>query len=255
MKVIILAGGLGTRISEYTQAIPKPMVKIGELPILMHIMNFYASYGHNDFLLALGYKSEIIKKYFLDHSSLNSDFEIDLKTGVIKPNESVNLNWKVGLFDTGLDTMTGGRVLRLKEMIGDETFMLTYGDGLSNVDLDKLVKFHKSHGKMITVSAVHPIARFGEIQIEEDQVKSFKEKPQLDQGWINGGFFVIEPEFFDYIEDDTTILERQPLEKVTKEGELMAYTHDGFWHCMDTVRDKDLLEEIWQAGDAPWIVN
>ena len=252
MKVIILAGGFGTRLSEYTQSIPKPMVTIGGKPILWHIMKTYAKYGHIDFHLALGYKAELIKDYFLNYRSLNSDFTIDLESGNLTPHQKDNVNWKVTLVDTGPNSMTGGRVKRMQNFIGNETFLLTYGDGLSNIDIEALVNFHKSHGKMVTVSAVHPGARFGELDMDGDIVTSFKEKPQTTQGWINGGYFVIEPEFFDLIKGDSTILEKEPLEKAAEIGELMSYQHDGFWQCMDTKRDRDSLEELWQNNNAPW---
>ena len=254
MKVVILAGGFGTRLSEYTEKIPKPMVEIGEKPILFHIMNIYSHFGHKDFYIALGYKSELIKEYFLNYRILSSDFKINLDSGKIESQEVENLDWNVTLVNTGLNTMTGGRVKRMKPYIGNETFLLTYGDGLSNVNLDALINFHKSHGKMVTVSAVHPSARFGELDINKNQVVSFKEKPQVNQGWINGGYFVIKPEFFDLIEKDSTILERVPLEKAAEMGELMAYHHDGFWQCMDTKRDRESLEKMWQSGAAPWRV-
>ncbi len=252
MKVIILAGGFGTRLSEYTQSIPKPMVTIGGKPILWHIMKTYAKYGYTDFHLALGYKAELIKDYFLNYRSLNSDFTIDLESGNLSVHQNDNVNWKVTLVDTGLNSMTGGRVKRMKDFIDNETFLLTYGDGLSDIDIAALVDFHKSHGKMVTVSAVHPGARFGELDINNNIVTSFKEKPQVTQGWINGGYFVIEPEFFDLIEGDSTILEREPLESVAKMGELMSYQHNDFWQCMDTKRDRDSLEDLWKSGDAPW---
>ena len=230
MKVIILAGGFGSRLSEYTDTIPKPMVEVGGKPILWHIMNLYAQYNHKEFVLALGYKGEIIKNYF------SKKF----------------LDWDVDLVDTGLNTMTGGRVKRLQKIIGNETCMLTYGDGLSNINLDLLINFHKSHKKLVTVSAVRPPARFGAIKLDGDKVKTFKEKSNLDQGWINGGFFVIEPDFFNLIKDDQTYLEREPLEKAAKQGELFAYKHTGFWKCMDTKRDKDDLEAII-SKEIPWI--
>lgn len=252
MKVIILAGGFGTRLSEYTEAIPKPMVTIGGYPILWHIMQSYAHFGHKDFYLALGYKAEIIKEYFLHYRSLNADFTVDLSTGAVEPHQVDDADWRVTLVDTGLDSMTGGRVKRLRLFIGDEPFMLTYGDGVSNIDLDALLKFHKQHGKMVTVSAVRPGARFGELEITEQKVEAFQEKPQLGHGWINGGFFVVEPEFFDLIEGNSTVLERDPLERVAALGELMAYQHDDFWQCMDTKRDRDMLEELWEKGNPPW---
>ncbi len=252
MKVIILAGGFGTRISEYTDVIPKPMIQIGGRPILWHIMNSYAHFGHKDFYVALGYKSEVIKDYFLNYSSLNSDFSVNLKTGVITSHNSDAEDWNITLVDTGSNSMTGGRVKRMKSFIGDETFMLTYGDGVSDIDIDELLKFHTNHGKMVSISAVRPAARFGELEIEDSIVKSFQEKPQLQQGWINGGYFVAEPTFFDLIDGDDTMLEREPLEQAATQKQLMAYKHDGFWHCMDTKRDHDLLESLCLDG-APWI--
>lgn len=251
MKVILLAGGFGTRLAEYTDVIPKPMVPIGGKPILWHIMKTYAHFGHKDFYVALGYKAEVIKEYFLNYRALNSDFTVDLSSGTVKPHQVDAVDWKVTLVNTGEKSMTGGRVKRMQSFIGNETCMLTYGDGVADIDLDALLAFHKSHGKMVTVSAVRPIARFGELSLDHGQVTSFKEKPQLHEGWINGGYFVIEPKFFELIAGDETLLEREPLEQATKMGELMAYCHDGFWHCMDTKRDHDLLESLWSAG-APW---
>ena len=252
MKVILLAGGFGTRLSEYTNIIPKPMVNIGNKPILWHIMNRYSKYGHKDFYLALGYKAEIIKEYFLNYKSLNSDFSINLENGNVISHQIDNKDWNITLVNTGDETMTGGRVKRMKNFIGNETFLLTYGDGISDIDINDLINFHKKHGKMVTVSAVRPPARFGELDIQDTRVISFKEKPQLHEGWINGGFFVIEPGFFDLIKDDSIMLEREPLEIVANLGELMAYKHFGFWQCMDTKRDHDLLEELW-SKNAPWV--
>ena len=252
MKVVILAGGFGTRLSEYTESIPKPMVTVGERPILWHIMKTYASFGHTDFYLALGYKAEVIKEYFLHYRSLNADFTVDLANGEIQSHQIDEIDWKVTLVQTGLESMTGGRVKRMEQYVGDSSFLLTYGDGLSNVNIDELIEFHRSHGKMITVSAVHPGARFGELEIDGDVVRSFKEKPQTKKGWINGGYFVIEPEFFDLIDDDSSILEHEPLERAAALGELMAYRHDGFWQCMDTKRDRDFLEHTFSTGKAQW---
>ncbi len=252
MKVVILAGGFGTRLSEYTSDIPKPMVTIGGKPILLHIMNLYASYGHKDFHLAVGYKAEVVKDFFLNYKNLNSDFRIDLKTGKIESFEEDKLDWKVTIVDTGLESMTGGRVKRLKEFIGTEPFLLTYGDGLVDLDINEVIKFHKEHGKMVTVTAVHPTARFGELDIVDDQVTTFKEKPQTTHGWVNGGYFVIQPEFLELIEGDDTILEATPLEKAAELGELKAFFHKGYWKCMDTKRDRDDLEEVWKTGKAPW---
>ena len=230
MKVILLAGGFGSRLSEYTDNIPKPMVEIGGKPMLFHIMNLYAKYGHTNFFIALGYKGNIIKKYF----------------------SKISKSWSINLIDTGEETMTGGRVKRLQKLIGNETCMLTYGDGLADINLDSLLNFHKKHGKLVTVSAVRPPARFGAIKLNGDRVTSFKEKSYLGEGWINGGFFVIEPGFFDFINGDNTYLEREPLEKAAHKGELFAYKHNGFWQCMDTKRDKENLEEIYSKG-APWL--
>ena len=252
MKVILLAGGFGTRLSEYTETLPKPMVRIGGKPILWHIMKTYAHFGHTNFYIALGYKAEVIKEYFLHYKTMNADFTVDLGEGTVTSHQLDELDWKVTLVDTGLHTMTGGRVRRMKPYIGNETCLLTYGDGLSNVDLNQLITFHKSHGKMATVTAVHPGARFGELEMKEEQVTSFQEKPQTGQGWINGGYFVIEPEFFELIDKDMTILEKKPLERVAQMGELMAFRHKGFWQCMDTKRDRDNLEEFWNSGKAPW---
>ena len=255
MKVIILAGGFGTRLSEYTETIPKPMVPIGGKPILWHIMQRYAQYGHKDFYIAMGYKSEAIKAYFLTFNSMNSDFSIDLSNGKVKTHSSKGEDWKVTLINTGLDSMTGGRVKRMQQFIGAETFMLTYGDGVADIDFNALINFHNSHGKMVTVTAVHPVARFGELKIEGKTVKSFQEKPQVTRGWINGGFFVCQEGFFDLIEDDNTILERDPLENIAQRNQLMAYKHEGFWQCMDTKRDMDFLEELCQNNQAPWEIR
>ena len=252
MKVVILAGGFGTRISEYSDLVPKPMIKVGDRPILWHIMSIFSHYDHNDFYVALGYKAANIKEYFLNHHTLNSDFTIDLKSGDVVQHQKDNTPWKVTLIDTGLNSMTGGRVKRMRPYIKDEPFLLTYGDGLSDIDIDALVKFHKSHGKMVTVTAVRPTARFGELEFNGNAVTDFKEKPQMHEGWINGGFFVVNPEFFNLIEGDDTLLEREPLEMAASMGELMAYKHHGFWQCMDTKRDHELLEGLWKTDHCPW---
>ena len=254
MKVVILAGGFGTRLSELTETVPKPMLTIGGIPIIQHIMAYYASYGYNDFYIALGYKAEKIKEYFLNYPTLNSNFKINMHSGEIKTLTSDALDWKVTLIDTGIDTMTGGRLKRMKNYIGEERFMMTYGDGLSNINLRELTEFHEKNQKIATISAVHPTARFGELDIDKITVNKFTEKSQLNVGWINGGFFIFEPDIFNMIQDDSTMLEREPLEKLSSQGQLMAFKHDGFWHCMDTKRDKDLLESIW-SDNPPWIRN
>ena len=253
MKVVLLAGGFGTRLSEHTSIIPKPMVQIGDDPILLHIMNRYAKYGYKDFFLALGYKADVIKDYFLNFHSLNNDFQINLKSGEIKLHNNFSKDWTVTLINTGLNTMTGGRLKRLKDYIGNERFMITYGDGVSDVNINDLLTFHKSHGKLVTMTSVRPSARFGELSIENNKVLDFKEKPQFHNGWINGGYFIMEPDVFDYIKDDTTLLEREPLENLAKDGQLMAFQHEGFWQCMDSKRDLELLQQLWLSGKAPWI--
>lgn len=252
MKVILLAGGFGSRLSEYTDVIPKPMVPIGGRPILWHIMRTYARYGHKDFYLALGYKAAVIKEYFLNYRALNADFSVDLATGAVTPHQVDAVDWRVTLVDTGHETMTGGRVKRMQPFIGNETCMLTYGDGVANIDLDKLLAFHRAHGKMVTVSAVRPAARFGELDLDADRVVRFQEKPQLHEGWVNGGFFVVEPSFFDLIDGDDTMLEREPMERLVRTDQLMSYRHTGFWHCLDTKRDHSVLETMWADGRAPW---
>ena len=252
MKVVILAGGLGTRLSEETVIKPKPMVEIGGKPILWHIMNIYGFHGYREFIVALGYKGEVIKEYFLNYYHHQSDLTIELKTGKVNATNNNFKDWVVHLIDTGYSSMTGGRLYRLKDELRGETFMLTYGDGVSNVNIRKLVEFHKSHGKTATVTAVRPSARFGGMKFNGNKVKNFTEKPQTGEGWINGGFFVFEPNVFDYLHGGETILERDPLENLSKDGQLMAYKHEGFWQCMDTLRDRDLLEKLWQSGEAPW---
>ena len=248
MKVIILAGGYGTRLAEYTDLIPKPMVTIGGTPMLMHIMNLYAKAGFTEFGLALGYKSNLIKEYFRNFHDLHSDFTVDLSTGQITNLKPANLKWKITLIDTGLNTMTGGRLKRMEEFIDNSPFMLTYGDGIADIDIKQLHAFHVGHQKMVTVSAVRPPSRFGELVIDGESVIEFKEKSQINQGWINGGFFVAQPEFLQFIDSDDTVLEKEPLEQVSRIGELMAHQHDGFWQCMDTKRDRDFLEQQYQLG-------
>ncbi len=254
MKVILLAGGFGTRLAEYTDVIPKPMVPVGGKPILWHIMQTYAHFGHKDFYVALGYKAELIKEYFLNYRPLNADFTVNLATGEVTAHQIAPVDWQVTLVNTGEASMTGGRVKRMQSYVGNETCMLTYGDGVADIDLDALLAFHRGHGKMVTVSAVRPTARFGELGINGSCVETFKEKPQMHDGWINGGYFVIEPEFFELMPGDSTVLEREPLEQVSQAGELMAYKHEGFWQCMDTKRDLDHLEYLWQRSEAPWKV-
>jgi glucose-1-phosphate cytidylyltransferase len=252
MKVIILAGGRGTRIAEETSARPKPMVEIGGRPILWHLMKVYSHYGFNDFLIACGYKGEMIKEYFHNWFIRHSDFVVDLKTGAREVLSHNGLDWRVGVIDTGLDTMTGGRLLRLRDWIDGDRFMVTYGDGLGNVDMRALLAFHCSHGKIATVTAVRPPARFGDLVFDGDQVCEFAEKPQTGAGWINGGFFIFERKAFDYIAGDNTALEREPLENLAADGQLVGFRHDGFWQPMDTLREKQLLDSLWAEGSAPW---
>ena len=252
MQVVILAGGRGTRLAEETSTRPKPMVEIGGKPILWHIMKMYASHGFKSFLMACGYKCEMIKEYFHNYFINTSDYFLDLKDGSRKIINSNGIDWRIGVIDTGLETMTGGRILRLRKWIENKPFMVTYGDGLGDVDIRSLVEFHRSHGKLATVTAVHPPARFGDLTLDKDSVRQFSEKPQTAEGWINGGFFVFEPRVFDYIADDQTSLEREPLERLAADGELMAFRHTGFWQPMDTLREKELLESLWSSGKAPW---
>jgi len=253
VKTVILCGGLGTRISEETQVKPKPMVEIGGKPILWHVMKIYERYAHSDFILALGYRGEYIKDYFLNYHARQSDLTVNLSSGEVEYSNPPLEDWSVSMVDTGPLSMTGGRLLRLKKNLVDSgTFMLTYGDGVSNVNIEELLAFHLSHGKIATVTAVKPSARFGGIRIGERQVLDFKEKPQSGEGWINGGFFVFEPAIFDFLGDDSTVLEQSPLEALVSSGELMAYEHPGYWQCMDTVRDRDVLQALWDNGEAPW---
>ncbi|TGM56511.1 glucose-1-phosphate cytidylyltransferase [Leptospira adleri] len=253
MKTVILCGGLGTRLSEETVLKPKPMVEIGGKPILWHIMKIYEKHGFKDFILALGYKGEVIKDYFLNYHARMSDLTITLKNGNVAYSNPTAEDWTVTLSDTGPLTMTGGRILRLRDQLENHgTFMLTYGDGVSNVDIKAALEFHRSHGKLATVTAVRPPVRFGELAIENGQITQFQEKPQAGEGWINGGFFILEPKVIDYIENDSTMFERAPLESLANDGQLMAFHHAGFWQCMDTLRDKQTLEELWVQDKAPW---
>jgi glucose-1-phosphate cytidylyltransferase len=252
MKVVILCGGLGTRLREETELRPKPMVEIGGRPILWHIMQGYASHGFNEFALALGYRGEVIKRYFLDYYHLRSNLSVRLGDGTVTTRDGEREDWLVHLVDTGAQTQTGGRIRRLAPWIGQESFMLTYGDGVCDADLAALLRFHERHGKLATVTAVRPPARFGGLTFEGDLVTEFSEKPQIGEGWINGGFFVLEPKVLDYIEGDGTTFEREPLERLAKDGQLVAYRHEGFWQCMDTLRDVRLLETLWASGQAPW---
>ena len=253
MKTVILCGGLGTRLSEETVVKPKPMVEIGGNPILWHIMKIYAKNDYKDFVLALGYKGEIIKEYFLNYFAMTSDVTVELKNGRVDYANCSAENMTVNMVDTGKATMTGGRLKRLESRLRSlGTFMLTYGDGVADINLRDLVTFHRQHGRLATVTAVRPSARFGRMIFDGDRVVDFKEKPQTEEGWVNGGFFIFEPEVFDYIENDATVLEAEPLENLTRDGQLMAYKHTGFWHCMDTLRDKNVLEDMWAAKAAPW---
>lgn len=255
MKAVILAGGFGSRLSEETVLRPKPMVEIGGKPMLWHIMNIYAGHGVKEFIIALGYKAEIIKEYFLNFYALNNDISIDLASGQTTIHDGNQPDWGIHLVDTGLYTQTGGRLKRLQRWLGkDMTFMMTYGDGVADVDISALLKFHNTHGKLATVTAVRPPGRFGAMALEGNQVARFAEKMQTGEGWINGGYFVLNPKVVDYIENDETVWERDPMERLARDGELMAYWHHGFWQPMDTLRDKNHLEKLWNSGEAPWKV-
>lgn len=254
MKVAILAGGYGSRLAEETEIKPKPMVEIGGLPILWHIMKLYAHYGYNEFVIALGYKGEYIKKYMADLLNLQGNMKLDFKNGKISRTKDDVSDWKIDLIETGIDTQTGGRIKRLEPYLDNETFMLTWGDGLSDVNINDLVSFHRGHGKLATVTAVRPPARYGYMKFEGHQVKEFTEKPQLGEGWINGAFFVLEPQVLDYIEGDSSIWEKEPLEGLADDGQLMAYKHLSFWQCMDTLRERYILEHLWDSERPPWKV-
>ena len=254
MKVLILAGGFGTRLSEETDFKPKPMVEIGGRPILWHIMKIYSHYGFNDFVVLLGYKGYYIKEYFVNYFLHQNDVIIDIQNNKLEYFNNKSEPWKITLLDTGIETMTGGRIKRAQKVVGNETFMLTYGDGVSDVDINKLLEFHYRHKKSATLTAVKPTPRFGGLRFNGYLVSNFSEKPQAGEGWINGGFFVCEPEVFDYISGDEIIWERQPLESLAANGKLVAYKHNGFWQCMDTLREKKRLIELWNSGKAPWKV-
>ena len=252
MKVLLLAGGFGTRLSEETDIRPKPMAEIGGKPIIWHIMKGYSHYGFNEFVILLGYKGYYIKEYFANYFLHQSDVTIDLSNNDIQVHNNTSEPWKVTLLETGLDTMTGGRIKRAKKFIGDEPFLLTYGDGVADINLDNLIKFHKSHGKLITMTAVQPEGRFGALETEGDKVVSFLEKPKGDGSWINGGFFVCESKVLDFIAGDQTVFEQEPLQDLSSKGQLYKYQHNGFWKCMDTLRDKKTLNEMWEKGKAQW---
>jgi glucose-1-phosphate cytidylyltransferase len=252
METVILAGGLGTRLSEETTLKPKPMVEIGGKPMLWHIMNIYAAYGFKEFVVALGYKGEIVKDYFLNYHHRARDLTVKLDTGQVSTHDGEGEDWTVHLLDTGTNTQTGGRVKRAAQFIGHEPFMLTYGDGVGNVNIPELLAFHKAQGKLVTLTAVRPAARFGQMVLQDGRVVEFKEKPQIGEGWINGGFFVLQPEIIDYIAGDQTSWEFDSLEKLAAEGQIAAYEHEDFWQCMDTVRDVHQLDKLWSEGNAPW---
>ncbi len=254
MKVAILAGGFGTRLSEETDNRPKPMVEIGGRPILWHIMMYYSSFGFRDFVIALGYRGEVIKRFMAEYAALHCNLVVKVRTGEVVKAENHTPDWTVELIDTGQRTLTGGRIKRLAPYLNHDTFMLTWGDGVANVPLDDLLAFHRAHGKLATLTAVRPPARFGHLELNGSQIADFSEKPQTKEGWINGAFFVLEPGVMDYISGDETIWEREPMERLARDGQLMAYQHQDFWQCMDTLRDKRLLEQLWDSGKAPWKV-
>lgn len=253
MKVVLLAGGFGTRISEESYNKPKPMIEIGDMPILWHIMKHYSYYGYNEFIICAGYKQTAIKEWFADYFIHTSDITFDFSRGnEVIVHKKHSEPWKVTIVDTGLNTMTGGRLKRVKDFIGDETFFMTYGDGVSNVDILKTLAFHKSHGKMATITAVQPEGRFGYIDLDREKVNSFREKSESDTGWINAGFMVLEPEVLNYIDNDATMFEKEPMERIAALEQMVCYKHKGFWQCMDTLRDKEKLESLWKSGKAPW---
>lgn len=254
MKVLVLAGGFGSRLQEETDRIPKPMVEIGGRPILWHILNIYGFHGFKEFVVALGYKGDVIKNYFLNYYHLRSNMTVHFADGNVDVHVSEREDWVVHLVDTGIHTQTGGRIKRLCSLLGNETFMMSYGDGVSNVNIRELLAFHEKHGKLATITAVRPPARFGSLKIEEGLVTRFAEKPHAGEGWINGGFFVLEPGVLDFIDGDATVFEKGPLERLAQEGQLVAFQHQGFWQCMDTLRDLEVLQSLWQREEAPWKV-
>lgn len=253
MRVIILAGGYGTRISEYTDVVPKPMIDVGGKPIIWHVMNRYAKFGYKDFIIALGYKGDVIKKYFSSYHTLQNDYTVNLSNGAVSDISQGAVDWNVTLFETGQNTMTGGRLKRLRDVIGDQPFMLTYGDGVADIDINALVDFHQSQSKIGTLTAVRPPARFGELRLNGNLISEFREKPQLNEGWINGGFFVFEKNIFDLINGDEVMLEREPLIELVKQNQLNAYRHNGFWQCMDSKREKEVLDNLVASGQASWL--
>lgn len=252
MKIVILAGGLGTRISEESHLKPKPMIEIGERPILWHVMKIYSSYGYNDFIICLGYKGYLVKEFFADYFLHTSDITFDLAKNEMIVHNNYSEPWRVTLVDTGLNTMTGGRVKQIEQYVDNEPFMLTYGDGVADVNIRELEKFHRSHGKIATLTSINVRQRFGILDIEDNAIRSFREKADKDGSMINGGFMVMNPDIFDYIAGESTVFEKEPLEALAAKGELMAFHHEGFWQCMDTQRDKEQLESQWNSGDAPW---
>lgn len=249
---VILAGGMGTRLAEYTDHIPKPMVEVGHRPLLWHIMKHLSSHGLDDFVVALGHKGDVIKRYIADYPMLRSDFSVNMRTGRVQEHDTTGEDWTVRLVDTGQETGTGGRLRRLKSQLGDDPFLMVYGDGVSNVDIHALREFHRAHGRLVTVTAVRPPARFGALDLDGDCVRTFQEKPVHGEGWISGGYFMIEPAALDTIDEDATFWEREPLERLAQDGQLMAFRHEGYWQCMDNVRDLRLLRDLWDRGDAPW---
>ena len=252
MKAVILAGGFGTRLSEETTLKPKPMVEIGGKPILWHIMKIFSTYDVNEFVIALGYKSEVIKEYFLNFYAINNDITVDLASGKTTIHEGKQPDWKIHLVDTGLNTMTGGRLKRVRQWLGDEPFFFTYGDGVADIDLHTLLDFHRAHGKLATVTTVRPPARFGNIGFAEERITEFYEKPETGEGWINGGYFVLDPKAIDYIDGDDTVWEQEPIRRLVADEQMMGYRHAGFWSCMDTLKEKNLLEKLWAQPDTPW---